>query len=94
MTTTRILLHTDVDGELLTQITEILDAAVADHPTTFVRIDERADLITHYGYHTPTLAATVLSTEYGTRFMRLVIRRGEHPVFDRLAALIAAQLTG
>lgn len=84
----RILLHPDSDARLLEQVAGILESAAESHAAHFVKVEDRPTIEDHYGYYTDMLSSTVLGKEYGTRFYRLTIRPGEHPVFDNLAALI------
>lgn len=92
-TITRVLLHPQQDERLLDVVTGILERAVEMHPDSFDRVKDQPSIEDHYGYHTPILSATVLVKEPWGAFYRLTIRKGAHPVFDHLSALIAEQLT-
>lgn len=88
----RILLHVDSDARLLEQVAGILEQAVVTHPDSFDKVKDEPGTVDHYGFHTPTLSATVLVKEPWGTFYRLTIRPGEHEVFDHLAALITDAL--
>lgn len=92
MPTTRILIHPLFEPQLLERVTEILDRAVKDHPDHFDHVIDQPGTGDHYGFYTRTLSCVVFAEESMTSYHRLTIRTGDHPVFDELGAVIAANL--
>jgi hypothetical protein len=80
----RVLIHPTQDAKLLADVTAILEQAIATEPDTFDHVVGKAGVVDHYGYHTDMVAATVLSEESFSTYLRLTIRHGEHPVYDEL----------
>lgn len=88
----RILLHIEGDARFLEQVAGILEQAALSHPEDFTKVKDQPGTADHYAYHTATLSTTVLVKEPWGQFYRLTIRRGEHPVFDHLAALVLGEV--
>lgn len=87
-TVSRFLLHPEQDVVLFRKVLNILDDAVAEYPDAFDKAVDQPSIVDNYGYRTRTLGATVLAQESFSSYYRLTIRKDEHEVFDRLAALI------
>lgn len=89
----RILISSEENRELYIAITERLMRATREHPENWETVIGRPGVIDHVGHQTKTFSRVVWSREYdGGPLFRLTIR-DDHPVYDDLRALIAAEIT-
>ena len=83
----RFLIHPEHDSTY-PLIVSALESAVSKFPDSFDRVVNQPATVDHYGYGTEDLSSVVLSPEYNSAYMRLVIRPGEHVVFDELLDIV------
>lgn len=89
----RILISSTENRELYIAVTERLMRATREHPENWETVIGVPGVIDHVGHKTDTFSRVVWSREYdGGPLFRLTIR-DDHPVYDDLRALIAAEIT-
>lgn len=84
----RFLIHPD--DATYPAIVTALDAAIVDHAENFDRVVGEPATVDHYGFHNGMLSSVVFTSEHNSRFYRLTVRPGLHPVFDALCAIVLA----
>lgn len=85
----RILVHPDMDRDLLDAVREVLDRAVAERPEHWHYQPAEGSIVEFWGWQDPLRSTTVLVREIAPYvFWRLTIWPGRDSVHDQLATLV------